>query len=188
MSKISFILLGITVLLIVGIAMYGHYYIALPGFYQMSLYNLIQLSITVFIAWFIAHYLRNKYSDRQTKKQLFISVSNDISLILEKHIASWLNFLRTETRSAEEKTNISLTFRRISNKITILEQQNGNFHKEIDKTVEKIRGYYDEIKQTITGDGFDSPQSYPPEVISKIQKLTDDLIFVLDDLKLKIFD
>jgi|GEM_PF-5076991 len=158
------------------------------GFWRCSLFDLLQLTTTLLIAMVVAYYLGNKYSDRQIAKNLFLQITNDISHLFETESHVWNSFMKANPGTEEDRTRVLLILRKISNKITILENHKIKFNRYVKTLVPDIRNHFDEIKKTITGDDFMAPKAFSEESIRKVLKNGDDLIFKLDQIKVSIFD
>ena len=76
--------------------------------------------------------------------------------------------------------------KKINNKIHILEN-NKTLFQNISKYVNRVRNYYDKIKEIITGDEFSSPKTFTQQQINEVYKFSCNLIFNLDEIKLNIF-
>lgn len=158
-------------------------------FLECSLFNLLQLIAAVFIAIFVAHYLRNKYSDHQVQKKLFLEIVNDISKIIENETSSVLSFMQAGSRSKDERSRVFLLLKKIGNKITILEQHKNLFNESGKKLIVDIRNDHDLMRQFITDDyNFFTSKAYSKDNINKVLKSTFDMIFKLDQIKMNIFN
>ena len=160
-----------------------------PTLWSFNIIDFLSLVVYSLIAVYIAYYLQNRRSDKQIKKRLFLEVAADIAKIFEDELGFLLEFMRTNSRKEEERIKVSLTLRKINNKIYILEQHKNSFNDVTKEFVEGIRGYFVEIKKTIAGDeDFIKPSSFSEESINKVLKNTYHIFFKLDQVKLSIFD
>jgi len=177
--------LGLVVGLVVGVLTITIYYNKMtPTFWQFKLFDLISFITYVVIGVYVAHHLKNRFSDRQMKKNMFVSIANDIEKLFEQELPCLHSFMKSN--SNKEKIKVLTVLRKINNKIHILED-----HKEvftgISKHVMKIRQDYNRIKEIITGDEFDSPKLFTQTQINDMYKFTDKVILSLDEIKLNIF-
>jgi len=156
------------------------------SFWQFSLFDLISFAIYILIGVYVAHHLKNRFSDRQIKKNLFVDIANDIENLLEKNLPCLTSFMKSNSDTEEERIKVLLILRKINNKIHVLEKYKLVSHN-ITKYVNIIRKDNDEIKEIITGDEFSSPRTFTQQQINKVYKFSCDLIFNLDEIKLNIF-
>jgi hypothetical protein len=159
-----------------------------PEFWQISFRDILQLSMTLFIAFFIAHHLRNRYSDKQIQKNLFLEITNDIAKILANESDFLREFMQQFSRAKSDKIKVILLLKKISNKITVLETYSCRLDDNTKKLVARLRGYFDIINQIVAGeDDFIKAESFSDDSINKVLKNTFDIIFVLDQIKLNLF-
>jgi hypothetical protein len=158
-------------------------------FWQMSFYNILQLGTTLFIAFFIAHHLKNRYSDKQLQKNLFLEVAKDIVKIFENEFDFLFNFMQQTERNEDNKIKVLLLITKISNKITILEDHADRFDENTKILVSRLRGYFDSIENIVSGgEDFVKPVSFSNDNINNVLRTSFNIIFVLDQIKLNIFD
>jgi DMSO reductase anchor subunit len=179
--------LGLVVGLVVGVLTITTYYNkTTPTFWQFKLFDLISFISYVVIGVYVAHHLKNRFSDRQMKKNMFVSIANDIEKLFEQELPCLHSFMKSNSDKKDEKIKVLTVLRKINNKIHILED-----HKEvftsISKHVMKVRDDYNIIKEIITGDEFDSPKLFTQTQINDMYKFTDKVILSLDEIKLNIF-
>jgi hypothetical protein len=177
---------------IIGILTLGivdYYDFISPTLWSFNIIDLLSLIVYSLIAVYIAYYLRNRHSDQQIKKRLFLEVTADIAKIFENELAFLLEFMKTNSGKEEERIKVLLSLRKIVNKIYILEQHKNSFNDGTKQFVEEIKGYFDKIRKTIAGDeDFIKPSSFSEESINNVLKNSYDILFKLDQVKLSIFD
>ena len=156
------------------------------SFWQFSLFDLISFAVYIVIGVYVAHHLKNRFSDRQIKKNLFVDIANNIENLLEKNLPCLTSFMKSNTDKEEERIKVLLILRKINNKIHILEKYKDIF-QNISRYVNSVRKDYDEVKEIITGDEFSSPKTFTQQQINDVYKFSCDLIFNLDEIKLNIF-
>lgn len=166
------------------------YYVYIsPTLWSFNIIDLFSLIVYSLIAVYIAYYLRNRYSDQQIKKRLFLEVAVDIAKIFEDELAFLLEFMKTNSGKEEERIKVLLTLRKINNKIYILEQHKKSINDSTKKFVEEIRGCFGEIRKAIAGDeDFIKPSSFSEESINIVLKNSYNIFLKLDQVKLSIFD
>lgn len=98
-----------------------------PTLWSFNIIDLLSLIVYSLIAVYIAYYLRNRYSDQQIKKRLFLEVTADIAKIFGDELAFLLEFMKTNSEREEERIKVSLILRKINNKIYILGQHKESF-------------------------------------------------------------
>ena len=161
-----------------------------PTLWSFNIIDLLSLIVYSLIAVYIAYYLRNRYSDRQIKKRLFLEVTADIAKIFGDELAFLLEFMKTNSEKEEERIKVSLILRKINNKIYILGQHKDSFDDDTKEFVEEIKGYFGVIRTTMDGGDDDviRPSSFSVESVNKVLKNTYHIFFKLDQVKLSIFD
>lgn len=164
------------------------YYLGIQGLWDFTFFELLKFVAMVFIAIFIAYYLKNRYSDRQIKKQVFLDIGDNLRDIFEEKMEELLKFMEKESRSREDRNRMLLLLKRLSNKIRILEEHKNDFESEMAGLIETIREDYSEIKSIVTGDDkFSEPGAYCVEASSKVMRLTYKILFNIDQVKLRLF-
>ncbi len=161
-----------------------------PTLWSFNIIELLSLIVYSLIAVYMAFYLRNRHSDQQVKKRLFLEVTADIAKIFGDELAFLLEFMKTNSEKEEERIKVSLILRKINNKIYILGQHKDSFDDDTKEFIEEIKGYFEEIRTTMDGGDDDviRPSSFSEESINKILKNTYHIFFKLDQVKLSIFD
>jgi uncharacterized membrane protein len=185
-EKFLFILIGF-VLAFVAIVVRDCYSTMHPSFWRMSFYDLLQLSTNLFIALIIVHYLRNRYSDRQTQKNLFLGILNDIAKIFEDKSDFITEFMQKTTKPKSNRQKISLLLAKISNKITVLEKDEHLSDGKIKILVANIRDHFDNIDEIIGSGDFVKAESFSDDNINKVLKNIYGIIFLIDQIKLNVF-
>jgi len=69
-----------------------------PAFTQCSLFNVLQLLATLGVAVLVAHYLRNRYTDKQLHDSRFVEVAADMSRTLESELGRIVEFMEDTSR------------------------------------------------------------------------------------------
>ena len=175
---------------VLTIGVLNHYDFINPTLWSFNIIDLLSLIVYSLIAVYIAYYLRNRYSDQQIKKRLFLEVTADIAKIFEDELAFLLEFMKTNSEKEEERIKVSLILRKINNKIYILGQHKESFDDDTKEFVEEIKGYFEEIRTTMDGGDDDviRPSSFSVESINSVLKNSYNIFFKLDQVKLSIFD
>jgi hypothetical protein len=185
-EKIILILIG-SAFTFVAILVYGCSFI-MQDFWQISFFNLLQLFTNLFIAVIIAYYLGNRHSDKQIQKNLFLGVLNDIVKILEDELDFLVDFMRQTGKPKSKRQKVLLLLTKISNKITVLEDDNHLPDNKIKKLVTKIREHFDSVDDIIGAGDFVQANSFSDDSINKVVKNSNDIIFLIDQIKLDIFN
>ncbi len=157
-----------------------------PSFWQFSLYDIISFTGYIVIGVYVAHHLKNRFSDRQIQKNLFVTITNNVENLFEENLPILISFMKLNTDQEDERIKILLILRKINNKIYILEKYK-NIFQNINNYVINVRNRNDKIKEIVTGDEFSSPNIFTQQQISEVLKLSCDLILNLDEIKLNIF-
>ncbi|MFA5239740.1 MAG: hypothetical protein WC476_08565 [Phycisphaerae bacterium] len=160
----------------------------MQDFWQISFFNLLQLFTNLFIAVIIAYYLGNRHSDKQIQKNLFLGVLNDIVKILEDELDFLVDFMRQTGKPKSKRQKVLLLLTKISNKITVLEDDNHLPDNKIKKLVTKIREHFDSVDDIIGAGDFVQANSFSDDSINKVVKNSNDIIFLIDQIKLDIFN
>ena len=88
--------------LIVGVLTVTTFYNKMsPSFWQFSLYDLISFTGYIVIGVYVAHHLKNRFSDRQIKKNLFVDVTNNVENLFEKDLPCLISFMKSNIDSEE---------------------------------------------------------------------------------------
>ena len=157
-------------------------------FWDFRLIDVISLITYSIIGLYVAYYLKNRFTDLQMKKKLFLDIANDIETILERELHVLSSFVSSQTNNENERIRVVLLIKKISNKIYILEEHKKYFNESVSKLVDDIRHEYDEIKSIITEEDFGPHKSFPKDSDNKILKISCNIILYLDQVKLCIFD
>ncbi|MHC4692061.1 MAG: hypothetical protein ACYS67_04910 [Planctomycetota bacterium] len=158
-------------------------------FWQVRLFDILRLVTNILIAIVIVYYLKNRYSDRQIQKNLFLEVVSDIVRILDSESDDLFKFMKQTTRNRSNKAKILLLLKRISNKITILEEYDDRFDVKVKNLITRLRRYYDVINEIVVGENdFVQSKSFSDDNINRVLKNIFDIGFVLDQIKLNLFD
>jgi len=158
-------------------------------FWQVRLIDLLRLVTNVLIAIFIVYYLKNKYSDRQRHKTLFLEVISDIANIFNEKSDVLLDFMRKADRTNNKKIKLLLFLKQIDNKINVLETHDHQFGEQIETLVKRVRNHFNIIDNLVAGSkDFVETRSFSEDSINKVLKNTFDITFLLDQIKLNLFD
>jgi len=157
-----------------------------PTFWEFSFVDVLHLIVYSLIAIYVAYYLKNRFSDQQMKKNVFLGIVNDIQNILEKELANIESFMKKPNEKMKIRT--ILTLKKINNKIHVLEINDKGFDPILKRLLEDIMGDYINIKRSVTDDDFGTPRSFTQENMNKMFLYSYKLIFSLDKFKSSIFD
>lgn len=172
---------------VITVVICEHYDKLKSSFWEFRLIELIRLITYSLIAVYVAYHLRNRFSERQMKKNCFLAIANDLGELLEEKLADFQRFMRSTSEEQETRVGVMLTLRQMNNKIYILEKYKDAFSRDVASLVDTIRADYDQIKQTMTGDEFTSPSKFSEDHINRVTKGACDIVFSLDKVKLGIF-
>jgi hypothetical protein len=159
-----------------------------PSFWKFRLIDVVSLIIYSVIGIYVAYHLKNRFTDLQMKKNLFLNVANDVEGIIEKELPFLSSFVKSSTNNDDDRIKVLLIIKKISNKIHILEEHGKVFNKTVSNYVANIRYECDEIKRIITDEDFGPHKSFPPGSDNKVIKFSCDIILYLDQVKLSIFN
>jgi hypothetical protein len=159
-----------------------------PSFWEFKLIDVISLTIYSVIGIYVAYHLKNRFTDLQMKKNLFLNVANDVERIIEQDLPFLSSFVKSDTNNDTDRIKVLLIIKKISNKIHILEEHGKVFNKTVSSYVANIRHECDEIKRTITDEDFGPHKSFPPESDNKVIRCSCNIILYLDQVKLSIFN
>lgn len=158
------------------------------AFWECSFFNLLQLAAAIIIALFVTHFLKNRHSDNQVQKNLFLQIVSDISKILENESSVLISFMESSSHALDKRQKLLLLLKKISNKISILEQHKQEYNGKIAILMGEVRDALDSIRQAIADDpNFHEEASYSQENINKVMKSIFDIMFKLDQIKLNLF-
>jgi len=186
--KISLVVLVSFCIGLITALILGHYAEIKLTFWEFTLIDLVSLITYSVIAVYVAYHLRNRFSDRQMKRDFFLRIVDDIQKILEEKGDFLKSFMKDNPEDEATRTKLMILLRKISNKIRILELNKETFNENVAGLVEKIRNDYIEIKNIFTGDDYFANKSFTSEHVNKMTKYSDTIIFNLDQVKLGIFD
>jgi hypothetical protein len=159
-----------------------------PSFWEFKLIDVVSLIIYSVIGIYVAYHLKNRFTDLQMKKNMFLDIANDIEKIFEQELSILSSFVKSQTNNENERVRVLLIIKKISNKIHILEEHKKYFNKNVSCLVDNIRHEYDEIKRIITDEDFGPHKSFPKDSDNKILKISCTIILYLDQVKLSIFN
>ena len=117
---------------------------------------------------------------------LWINIVNDICQTFESESGKLFDFMGKTKKTTEDEREVLLLLRRVSNKISVLENHESHFCDEIKDLVSSIRKDSNDIKSIVTGDDFVRPKSFSAGVVNKVLKEITDIIFNLDKIKLLV--
>lgn len=168
--------------------LFDYYHMIKTSFWEFTFIDLVSLIIYSIIAIYVAHYLKNRFSDRQMKKSFFLNIVDDIGKIFEDRTGFFRSFMIENPDEEAKRAEVMMLLKKISNKIRVLEMNKQTFNENVACLVDRIRADYSEIKNILTGDDYFTTKSFTTENINKMTKHSNDIIFSLDQLKVSIFD
>ena len=172
----------------IAVVIFDFYYMIKSTFWGFNFIDVLSLIVYSVIAIYVAYHLKNRFSEQQMKKNVFLGIANDIEKIFEKELVNIESFMKINPDEDGDKIKIMLTLKKINNKIHILEKNKQDFNKKVVYLVDEIRNDYKEIKQTITDDDFGTRNSFSQDSINEMFRYSCNIILHLDQFKLSIFD
>lgn len=182
---LGFLLLGILIGIYLVLILLKHIQLS-SEFWGFTLFGFVQFVATVFIALFVTYYLKNRHSNEQIAKGVFLNIVDNICKTFESESNALFDFMAKTKKSKKDEREILLLLRRISNKISVLEEHQKHFSTEIKDIVVSIRNDSNDIKCVVTGDDFVRPKSFSDESVNRVLKEITDIIFNLDRIKLLV--
>jgi hypothetical protein len=158
-----------------------------PSFWSFTLFDFVHLITYATIGVYVAYHLRNRFSDQQTKKALFIEITSDIKKLFEQVMPDFGSFMKSSSNKQDGRNKVILGLRMISNKIHILEEHKPGFSRDISTLVEKIRDDYTKMKQIITGDDFATSVPFSDASMPDVCRHMANINHYLDEIKLRVF-
>jgi len=164
-------------------------FIEMPDFWDVRFFELIKFVATIFIAVYFAYYLKNRYSDRQDQKKLFIGILDDISNIYDEP-EEMLAYLRKANKTQEDRNNINLSFKRTTNKIYILKEQKERFNSKVAELVDSLDREHLKIRELVCDEPIynDGTDVFPNHEIGEVMKSVTNMILWSDEAKLNLFE
>lgn len=186
-EKTAYLVIGVLVGMFL-LFLYAACFLNVESLWDFSIYDLLKFIVTLFVAVFIAHYLKNRHSDLQLKKKTFLELLNQVQEKYDNSIPDFYKFMMNKNRKSEDRNRITLLFRLLSNKIDTVYNMRQEYNIGVGMHCDRLRKCHREIKTLITGDpAFTTVNVYPLTTINNSISKVYHALSTIDNIKLKVF-
>ena len=177
---------GVVVATVFNVA--SAFILRLPNFFEFKLFDFIKLVATILTAVCIAHYLKNKHTDRQIQKQVLIKFLDDISEFYSDQDFI-LGYMRKSRKTQDDRNEITISIKKINNKIHVITMQSGYFKSKVKELVETIKLEHDEVRSLLLDEPIFNRSSdvFPDDKIASYMKHATKIILLIDTAKISLF-